>query len=166
VPGICDPAVTRRTPFCRLSSNRASSFAIRSLPSDEPCRPTPARPLMSGIGQPYSCLQSDKTALDGRYEQLQLGPVVAVVVTLPYLAGSKPSQQLSRGGATDQRVRHEIDWLGEAADELLPRSTVATKDCSLSVVGVGLDARCDRDIPAVRINRVGRDGPAIPSVQS
>ncbi len=111
------------------------------------------------------CLNSGKTALDERHLQLQLGPAVAVVVTLPHLTGRKPSQQLSRGWTTDQRVRHEIDWLGEAAAELLPSSTVAAKDCRLGVVGMGLDAGRDRDIPTVRTHRIGRDGPAVPPVQ-
>src|SRR5260370_11211203 len=111
------------------------------------------------------CLNSGKTALDERHLQLQLGPAVAVVVTLPHLTGRKPSQQLSRGWTTDQRVRHEIDWLGEAAAELLPSSTVAAKDCRLGVVCMGFDARRDRDIPTVRTHRIGRDGPAVPPVQ-
>src|SRR5258708_8000613 len=111
------------------------------------------------------CLNSGKTALDERHLQLQLGPAVAVVVTLPHLTGRKPSQQLSRGWTTDQRVRHEIDWLGEAAAELLPSSTVAAKDCRLGVVGMGLDAGRDRDIPTVRTHRIGRDVPAVPPFQ-
>src|SRR5260370_6477851 len=111
------------------------------------------------------CLNSGKTALDERHLQLQLGSVVDVVVTIPHLTGRKPRQQLSGGWTTDQRVRHEIDWLGEAAAELLPSSTVAAKDCRLGVVGVGLDAGRDRDIPTVRTHWIGRDGPAIPPVQ-
>src|SRR6266849_837744 len=129
----------------------------------------PARPVNTTvIFKPtlYSDLQPDKTALDRWHLQLQLHPVVAVIVTLPHLTGRKPREQLSRGGTTDQRVRHEIDWIGEAAAELLPSSTVAAKDCRLGVVGVGLDARRDRDIPAVRTHWVGGDGPAVPPVQS